>query len=502
MVIGWDNGTTQTKLAYLDAAGKPSSIPNSRGDPVTPSAVYIPQSGEPLVGIDAIEQGVVDPDRLVTNFKLKLGSADSLLKKGAAVTPTDATAILIRTLKADAEKYLGEAVTEIVATCPANFRDDQKQALLDAFERNDIKVLRLVPEPTAAGIAYTVDKAASGALVAVFDFGGGTFDASILEKRGDSITVLATDGVPQLGGNDLNRVLEQQLDAAFHKQFGQPIPNDPLLRLDIAQRIEAAKISLNTQSTTPIVVGHGGRQVVHKFAQQEFQGAITPMVQQALQALDRTVRAAGKSYLQIDRLLLVGGTTRLAFIQKLAAEHTGLVPRTDIDPERTVAYGAALACGAELVRQGRTATLHGRAIPAPAIVVQDVTAYGIGCCVLDNQSGQRELRNALVIPENTPIPCARTECFFLEDIAQREAMVQILQGKANDLQSDCLLIGEFRLENLPPEPVRTQRIQIQYALDANGMVSATATDKVGGASKTISVDYKKGIARRQPPAAA
>jgi len=500
-MMGFDVGTSRSKVAFVDPAGKAVSVLNARGEPRTPSVVFVPETGDPLIGVEAVEQGYIDPGRCIRNFKPRLGSTEGLLSNGQLVTPTDAAAMLITRLKADAERQLSMEVSEVVATCPANSRDDFKQALKEAFERNGMKVLKLMPEPTAAACAYVLDKASTKMNILVYDLGGGTFDTSIVHVDGMQITVLATEGIPKLGGNDFNDCLSRRVLDQLKAQLGtEPDPAaDPLFFLDLDQRIEAAKLSLGSRKEVPVVATCDGRQVVAKVTQDEFHHDIRPLVQQSLEAVDRAVAAAGLTIDKIDRLVMVGGTSRMPFVQEMAANHTGLAARTDIDPEQAVAHGAALECVAELGRQGRTATLHGRAIPTSDAFVRDVTAHSVGCCVVDRSKAKRRLLNSVLIDKNTPIPCQQGDHFCLEHEEQSEAQIEILQGEADADRDDCLLIGDLRLTNLPKEARRTPRIGVEYVIDANGMVTATATDAVSGQQQTVSVDYKKGIKPGQKP---
>ena len=503
-MIGIDIGTTCCMVAYVDPTGKPNIIPNSRGEHTTPSVIYLQDSAEPLIGTDAVEQGFLDPTNCVRNFKPKLGSTESLLNSGRSFTPTDATAILIGRIKKDAEATLNREVTEVVATCPANCKDDAKQALLDAFEQNGIKVLKLIPEPTGAGIAYALEKQGSTITFLVYDFGGGTFDVSIVRIDGAQVSVLATEGVPQLGGNDINKCIENRLLDEIEAKFGKrPTPqDDPLFFHDISTRIEAVKISLGSRKEVPIVAAYNGGQVVVKLTQEWFHKAIEHLIQQSLEAVNRAVGAAGLAMSQINSLVMVGGTSRLSCIQDAVANATSLYPKTDIDPSKAIAYGGALACIAEMARDGRTATIGGQVIPAPDMFVRDVTAHAVGCCVVDSSGPNRRMIHSVIIPKNTPIPCQKTDRFFLEHDQQTAAKIEILQGKPNADRDDCLLIGELDLDNLPSEPQRTQRIGVEYIIDANGMVTATATDKVSGKTQTVSVDYKKGVKPKDKPQAA
>ncbi len=502
-MVGMDIGTTQSKVAYVNLSGKPTIVLNDRGFPHTPSVVHVSEDGKTLVGADALEQGYVEPTRCARNFKLKLGTQESVLGNGVKFDPTDATAALIGYLKKHVEQAVGMEVTECVATCPANFRDDQKQALLEAFARNGIKVLLLLPEPTAAGYAYALNALRSKTSFADYDFGGGTFDSSVLEVDGSQITVLATEGVPKCGGNDLNQPIFERFLAEIRKQTGEePTRSEnPMLFSELDAKAESTKISLGNREKVPCVIGYKGNQIIVELTQEEFHRSIEPLVWQSLNALDQAIRGAGLTYTQIEQILLVGGSSRLPFIRESVAQHTGLQPKMDIDPDKAIAYGAALASVAEMAKDGRTATIRGQVIPDPAMFVRDVTAHGVGCCVTENSEGPKRLVNAILIPKNTQIPQKKTQHYYLEHGDQEEARIEILQGEADADRDKCLIIGELTLSDLPRESTRTERIRVECFIDTNGMVTATATDKVSGKQATVSVDYKKGIKPKDKPAA-
>ncbi|MFH1211328.1 MAG: Hsp70 family protein [Candidatus Woesearchaeota archaeon] len=501
-MLGIDIGTTRSKAAHIDPAGNPNIILNDRGEPFTVSIIHYEQRNAPLVGLDALEQGYINTDLCVRNSKLKLGTTENLINGNPPVIATDAAAALIGYLKKMAEKQLGLQITECVATCPANFKDDSKQALLEAFERNGLKVLRLYPEPSAAGLAYALNKGSEKKCL-IYDFGGGTFDVSILHVKGAQIIILATEGVPALGGNDINECLKKIVLDKAKAQWGKaPDLTDALFRLDIDQRVEAAKISLNNRKKVSVVLHHHGSQAIVEVTQEEFYKSIDPLIQQSLDAVQKALKSVGLTAKDIDHLVMVGGTSRLSYIQQKVADFTGLYPKTDIDPDRAVVYGAAYACIAEMAKEGKTASIRGQVIPAPEIFVRDVTAYSVGCCVIDNSGSKNRLINAVIIPKNTPIPCQRSDQFYLEHEDQVEARIEILQGEADADREKCLLIGELALKNLPKETKRSPRIQVEYIIDSNGMVTATATDKVSGTQQTVSVDYKKGIKPKDKPQAA
>ncbi len=494
LTIAIDFGTTQTKAAYVDQSGKPVIIPNARGEDVTPTVLYCPASGPPMIGTDAVEQGVLDPDRVMRHFKLKLGTGDNLLPGGGSpMTAREAVTLFIKEWKASAEAFLDFPITEAVVTCPADFRDDQKQGLIDGFAAAGIKVARLVAEPTAAGLAYALEKSTSNARIMVYDLGGGTFDVSILEVRGAQIDVIATAGVRELGGIHFSAALRELVMPSLN---GKGDLSDPLSQFDLAQRIERAKVSLSSQREVPIIVN----QTVVKITQEQFHKAVDPLIRQTLDACDRAIAEAGLTYDKIDRAILVGGAARPAYIQKCVADHTGLVPKTDIDPERAIAFGGAQAALVQMAKQGRTATLRGQVIPAPEVFIREITAHGVGCAVAEKNGTRSRLVNAVIIPKGTPIPCKRLDTFRLEDEAQTAARVEILQGDADADRDDCLLIGEIVLDNLPTEAKRSERIQVEYVIDDNGMVAATITDTVSSRKESTSIDYRKGIKPTNKPA--
>jgi molecular chaperone DnaK len=454
--------------------------------------------------MDAIEQSFLDPGRFIEYIKPKLGTTENLLTNGSIVTPTDATAMILETLKADVERTLGIALTEVAATCPANLRDDQKQALLESYERCGLEVLLLLPEPTSAAMAYIHLKDFSKGRMLVYDFGHGTLDVSVIEVHGPQVDVLSTDGVPQLGGRDFDACLRNRvLDEIESSTKQRPTPEtDPLLFLDLRQRVEAAKISLGRQQEVPIVVSHDGKQFVVKITQAEFHQSIDHLIDKSLKSVDQAVAGAGLKMTDIDRLILVGGTSRLPYIQERVADHTGLMPHTDINPEKAIAYGAALACVAEQAKRGTTASLYGRSIPAPDMFVRDVTAHDVGCSVLDGSGSGKHLVQSVIVVKNTPTPCQKTDRFKLVDKDQTACVIEILQGPAGAKRDDCLLIGEIRLDGLPPETARTDRIVVEYVIDRNGMITATGRDAISGKSATVSVDYRKGITPSPKPRAA
>ncbi len=494
MIVAVDFGTTRTKVAYLDQAGNPTIIPNARGDETTPTVVHYQADGNHLIGRDAEEQGYLEPELCLKGFKLQLGKNENIAKKGTGITPAKAAEIFIGKIKEQIIRHLNMDVSEVLPTCPANFRDDAKKALMDAFEANGLKVLKLLPEPTAAGINYGNDKVNSSAFL-VYDFGGGTFDVSVLRKTGKKTDILATEGISKLGGNDINNLIMDRIVNKIESEMGsRPDPQtDALFYHDLMDRVENAKKSLGNRKEVPIVISYNGTQIIDKLTQEWFHNSIDPLIDQTLESVNKAVEGAGLEMSDINSLVLVGGTSRIPHVQHRVSQHTGLNVKTDIDPEKAIVFGAAIASIVELHQQGRTATIGGKVIPAPEIQIQDITAHSVGCCVVDGKGANRRLFNSMIIAKNTQIPCQHNDRFMLEYDDQTCVKIEILQGDNNADRQDCLLIGELSLENLPLEKVRTPRIEVDYAIDGNGMVKATATDIISGITKTVSVDYKSGI---------
>jgi len=498
IVIGMDIGTARCKVARIDETGRPQIVANRRGDLYTQSAIFFEEGQRPVVGSEAVAEGFLEPEHVHTCFKRALGS-DEVLYTGAdgrTYTATDLTSIMISALKEDVEKRFNEEVDEAVITVPANFQDHKKQAVINAAKAAGINVLKLVHEPTAAGIAYALDRNQDQCFI-VYDLGGGTFDVSVLHVAGDAITVLNTAGVERLGGEDFNRRIEKLVVDQFVKDNGyEPTPDaDPMFFQELAEKVETAKIALSDKSKTRIVIGCRGKQSIVEITSDQFETLTADLLQQTLECTTQAIDAAGKTWEQIDTILLVGGSVRMPAVANAVADLSGIVPHCDIEPDRAVCHGAALQCSIELAASGKTIMIGGRAIPAPAAFVQEVTAHGVGCCVAAKDG---TLANAVILPKGTGIPTTKTDRFSLQYEQQTEARIEILQGEEGQPRDECLSIGEIVLTNLAVEHKRSKRIEITYSIDRNGMIRATGKDLVGGEQVEIRIDYSKGTTESAP----
>ena len=483
--VGFDFGTTRSKAAVVDQTERPFSVQNSRGDFWTPSAIFFEKGKPTLIGVDAMNEGFVKPQDFVCNFKLKLGTNDILYRGLQDYTATDLASIMLGELKKDAERRTNTVVSEAVFSCPANFRDDAKQALLEACRTAGIEPLGLISEPAAAGLAYAFSKGYDQTF-AVVDLGGGTLDVSLMEVTGNTITVKATDGVAKLGGNDFTDVIERHVLEQFGKQAGYmpSIQADPLFFQELRQKAEAAKVTLSDREKTNIVIGCRGKQAILEIKRADFVSWCKPLFDQAIDCADKAIRGAGVAWRDVGSLIMVGGASRMPHLQQKLADLTGLVPKMDLEPDRVVAMGAALKARLILGEKG--------VLPHPNIFVKEVTAHGLGCAVLKpGGRDEADLIQSVIIPKNTPVPSQRTDHFFLEHESQDSVTIVVAQGEESQPLKQCLKIGELRLDNLPKESKRSKRIKVDFAIDPNGMAYVTATDVVGQATKSVSVNYKK-----------
>lgn len=482
--VGFDFGTTYSKTAVVDKTERPVPVQNSRGDYATPSVVYF-ENGEPsLVGVEAVNEGFVHPDRVFSHFKLGLGSKEVLFRGKEEYTAEKLAAVMIRSMKEDVERRTNTAVDRAPLSCPANYRDDSREALLSAARSEGIKPLGLISEPAAAALAYAHGKQYDETFL-VSDLGGGTLDASVVEVAGNQITVKATDGIPQLGGRDFTARIEERILEQFSKEAGftPTKEDDPLFYQEAYQKAEAAKKALGQRDKTTVVIGCRGKQSIVEIKRKDFISASKDLFDQCCQCCENVVQGAGCKWNEIGSLILVGGSSRMPHLQQLLKDLTGLTPKMDIEPDRAVAIGAALKARLLLGEAG--------VLPHPNIFVREVSSHPLGVAVLrPGTRGEENLIQSAVVPRNTPIPAQRTDCFFLEHENQDIVMLVILQGEDGAPIKSCLTIGKLVLDGLPKEAKRTKRIRVDYQLDGNGMAKVTACDLVSGKTGTVSVNCK------------
>jgi len=488
--VGMDHGTGTCQVAVFD--GKPQDVPNQNGDRATPSSFVFTHAGERLFGQEAENSALLEPDGYVTGYKRHLGDLGWCFTApdGTQFSAKELTAIAVGHLVATVERFAGEKVTHGHFTVPANFNDAQRREMIDAITENGVTCLGLLNEPTAAAIAYSLDRN-PGRPALMYDLGAGTFDATAIAHQAGDLHVLASDGIPQCGGCDLLAALEDRCVREFEDQFGfRPTRTDhPLFMQDLRITCERAKRSLSVRKETTITGSLDGRVLAVRITRDEYEALIAPIVAPTIQVCESVLDAASLSWGEAD-VVLVGGASRTPLVARLLNDASGKPPRADVDPDHAVARGAAIEAARALVEQGATPTAHGVAILPPAISLNDVAPHPLGCLSVDGLLGCK--RCSVIVPKNAPLPAKESDIFSLLEPGQRSALVEVVQGQQDASPEQCHLIGELALDLDPHGPIE-RRVKVTYAYDKSGVVNVVAEDTHTGKTATIdlAVDRRK-----------
>src|SRR6266705_2108475 len=500
--VGIDLGTTNAVIAVMEG-GEPVVIPNSEGSRTTPSVVAFTKSGERLVGTLARRQAAVNPEntiysikrfmgrkfneveseRKIVPYEVKPGKDDRVVVRNPAAdkefTPEEISAMILQKLKTDAEAYLGEKVTDAVITVPAYFNDSQRQATKDAGRIAGLNVLRIVNEPTAAALAYGLDKK-KDETIAVYDFGGGTFDISILEVGEGVVEVKATHGDTHLGGDDLDQRVIDWMVAEFKKTDGVDLSKDRMAVQRLKEAAEKAKIELSTVMETdinlPFVTADqtGPKHLQMKLTRAKFEQLVGDLLDRSMVPLKQALADAGVKPSDIDEVVLVGGTTRIPKIQELVKAYFGKEPHKGVNPDEVVAVGAAIQGG---VLKGEVKD----------VLLLDVTPLSLGIETLGGVM-------TTLITRNTTIPTRKSEVFSTATDSQTNVEVHVLQGE-RQMARDNRTLGRFQLVGLPPAPRGVPQIEVAFDIDANGIVNVTAKDMATGRAQAITITASSGLAK-------
>lgn len=477
-VIGIDLGTTNSCVAVMEG-GEAVVIPNSEGNRTTPSVVGVNNSGERLVGQVAKRQAITNPDNTVASIKRHMGTDYKATLSGKQYSPQEVSAMILQKLKADAEAYIGETVTQAVITVPAYFSDSQRQATKDAGKIAGLDVLRIINEPTAAALAYGVDKDDSDQKILVFDLGGGTFDVSLMEIGDGIFEVLATSGNNHLGGDDFDKKIIDWAIQEFKAQTSIDLSGDKTAMQRLKEAAEKAKMELSTVTTSninlPFITMDGNGQPQHldlTLSRAKFDDLTADLVEKTIVPSRQALQDAGLSAGDIDKVILVGGSTRIPAVQDAVKKLTGKEPFKGINPDECVAIGAAIQ-GGVLVGEVKD------------VVLLDVTPLSLGIETLGGVMTK-------IVERNTTIPVSRSQVFTTAADNQTSTDIHVLQGE-REMAKDNKTLGRFSLMDIPPAPRGIPQIEVTFDIDANGIVNVSAKDKGTGKSQRITIQSNSGL---------
>ncbi|MFN0103234.1 MAG: Fe-S protein assembly chaperone HscA [Bryobacteraceae bacterium] len=495
-VVGIDLGTTNSLVAFMDLTA-PTVIPGADGSPIVPSVVSIPEHGEPIVGAAALERLITHPDRTIYSVKRLMGrgvadiqeelklfpfkiapGSESVIQLelgGKRFTPPGISAQVLRQLKNNAEAYLGEPVDHAVITVPAYFNDAQRQATKDAGRIAGLQVMRLVNEPTAAALAYGLDKRNNG-IVAVYDLGGGTFDISILKLQDGIFEVLATNGDTHLGGDDFDNLLLRVALEDIAAEWGVDLSADQVAVQTLRRAVIDAKHQLSTLAATTVAFHYRGRAYRRDLTRDVFEKLIAPIIDRTLGPCRNCMLDADVTPEQIDEVVLVGGSTRIPLVRQVVRALFKAEPHTELNPDEVVALGAAVQAG---ILSGH---VHDK-------LLLDVTPLSLGIETMGGVVSK-------LIHRNSTIPATAAETFTTAVDGQRNVLIHVVQGE-REMVRDCRSLARFDLKDIDPLPAGMAKIEVRFLIDANGILNVTAKDLRTGKEQTVEVKPSYGLSDEQ-----
>lgn len=470
-VIGIDLGTTNSCIAVLEG-GEPVVIANAEGNRTTPSVVGFTKAGERLVGETAKRQAITNPDRTISSIKTHMGTDHKVEIDGKQYTPQDISAMILSKLKADAESYLGEKITEAVITVPAYFTDAQKQATKDAGKIAGLDVKRIINEPTAASLAYGLDKDTTHHKILVYDLGGGTFDVSVLEIGDGVFEVLATNGDTKLGGDNFDKILIDFMADTFAKEHGIDLRSDKMAHQRLKEAAEKAKKELSSAQTANVnlpfitVSAEGPLHMDMDITRAKFDQLTADLVKRTIEPMKKAMADAGVTTNDLEKVILVGGSTRIPAVQDAVRNTTGKEPFKGINPDECVAVGAAIQAGV------LTGEVHD-------VLLLDVTPLSLSIETLGGVATR-------LIERNTTIPTKKSQVFSTAADNQTAVDIHVMQGE-REMAAGNITLGRFQLSGIPPASRGIPQIEVTFDIDANGIVNVSAKDLGTGKEQRITI---------------
>ena len=480
-IIGIDLGTTNSCVAVMEG-GEPVVISNSEGARTTPSVVSFQANGERLVGQIAKRQAITNPDRTVISIKRHMGTNYKVTIDGKDHSPQEISAMVLQKIKADAEAYLGESVTQAVITVPAYFNDSQRQATKDAGRIAGLEVLRIINEPTAAALAYGLDKMDSSEKIFVYDLGGGTFDVSILELGDGVFEVLATNGDTKLGGDDFDERIMNYIADTFKTENGIDLRNDKMALQRLKEAAEKAKIELSSSMQTninlPFITADatGPKHIDMNLTRAKFNEITHDLVQRTIEPMKKALSDAGLSLSDVHKVILVGGSTRIPAVVEAVKNFTGKEPSKGINPDECVAIGAAIQAG----------VLTGE---VKDVLLLDVTPLTLGIETLGGVATP-------LIERNTTIPTKKSQTFSTAADGQTSVEIHVVQGE-RQMAADNKTLGRFTLSGIAPAPRGIPQIEVTFDIDANGLVKVSAVDKATNKEANITITASTNLSEEE-----
>ena len=470
-IIGIDLGTTNSCVSVMEG-GEAVVITNSEGARTTPSVVSFQSNGERLVGQVAKRQAITNPDKTIISIKREMGTDHKVTIEGKDYTPQEISAMILQKLKADAEAYLGESVSQAVITVPAYFNDAERQATKDAGKIAGLEVLRIINEPTAAALAYGIDKMEDAHKVLVYDLGGGTFDVSILDLGDGVFEVVSTNGDARLGGDDFDQRIIDYIAQDFKGQYGVDLKQDKMALQRLKEAAEKAKIELSSSTQTiinlPFITADatGPKHIDMTLTRAKFNELTSDLVEKTMTIMKEALKTGNVSMNDVDKILLVGGSTRIPAVQEAVKNFTGKEPSKGVNPDECVAMGAAIQAG----------VLTGE---VKDVLLLDVTPLSLGIETLGGIATP-------LIERNTTIPTRKSQIFSTAADGQTSVEIHVVQGE-RQMAADNKTLGRFTLSGIAPAPRGIPQIEVSFDIDANGLVKVSAVDKGTGKEANITI---------------